>query len=180
MDTQQLLESKYQLYTSFGFLLTAQEVALIEQNQDSLIITPEQRELIEKSKQSLDADAELMFKTLQEAESAKNEALARQQQLDELNKELQVKNSVTEAQLDKERQFRLLQDKTDFQKVIAYILAILVGLSVILPYIAKIFGEVPNELLSSTNNIALLIVQGLMIVVSGTFQRKNNESNDTK
>ncbi|MCA9749373.1 MAG: hypothetical protein KC414_09720 [Romboutsia sp.] len=172
MTKEEYLEFKQQAYNEFGILLNQSELALFEDTD--FICEEKYTKLLEMSRKVIDNTLALQLGSLEEAERAKNEAIKLHSEAEQLRKIAETKTEITEKELVKEREFRLSLTKNDFQRTMAYILSILVGISLILPYIITVSDKITD----STQNLALILIQALTMIVAYLFaSRQQNDKN---
>ena len=157
-DPLAYLQSQYAAYLAHGILLNSEEMSVIESLLEDPELAAELRAFVAASRANCDRSLELQFASLAEAEAARDEALrlrdiaqASEAKVQELNAQLQQRAERTEAQLIREQEWRAQQTRTDLQRMLIYMLGGLVGVSLVLPYIATIFGQVPQVAFSRTS-----------------------------
>jgi len=167
-------------FKEHGVLLSEAEVVLLKRMPVEK--TPEIQEMLQVSEEQLARDLELQFGTLSEAEEAKHQAEqakdeseALNERLKLLNAQLEERNTNIEAKLAQEKELRIAQGKTDFQKDLSTRMIYLIALALLLPYVFALFKPLGQELSSSTYNLTLLLINGLMIAVGAIFNRTQKE-----
>ncbi len=192
VDLQTYFDLQVELYKHHGILLSQAELALFDGHADVLTVTPDLKLLTDKSRESLDRELNLQIATLTEAEAARDQAeLLRtqaedaavkledaNQKLAGANSQLQERNDLTEAKLKHEQDMRAQQSKADFQKNLAMYLVALIAVALVLPYVFSVFKPIGQELSSSTYNLTLLLINGLMIAVGSIFNRRENDKEE--
>lgn len=174
MDLQPYFDIQLDVYENYGVLLSQAELALFD-SAASLVVSSDLKALIDKSRDCIQRDLDLQIATLTEAEAARDRAEKLSADLETANSQLQARNSLTEAQLAHEKEMRSQQSKADFQKNLAMYLVGLIAVALVLPYVFSVFKPIGQELSSSTYNLTLLLINGLMIAVGSIFNRRENE-----
>ena len=129
-----------------------------------------------KARRALEEQKSIVEQALADAERLRKEAEDSKLALEVANEQLARRQALTEAELQKEQGFRIAQQRTGFQKNFAIIMASLVALALLLPYISG-FITVSDKLTDHTANLSLLLIQTLGIIAGALFQanRKENE-----
>lgn len=125
-----------------------------------------------KARQALEEQKRIVEEALQQADDLRREAEESRLQLEVANVQLARKQEITEAELEKEQTFRLTTQKTGFQKDLTRILAILIALALILPYLSG-FLVIETKVLDGSNNLGLLLLQILGVAVGYLFGGAN-------
>lgn len=180
MDIRSYFETQYLAFENYGVLLSQPELELIL--SANLEFSEEEKAFIAQSQQSLDNYLQLQMQTLAEAEMARDvaqelqkSAEANEKKLAELNQKLAAKQEITEAELEKERDFRLQQSKTSLQAQLTSYIVMLVALVVILPFLTQIFFPISDALISSVFNLALILCGALTSIIGALFQSKKEQ-----
>lgn len=92
--------------------------------------------------------------------------------------QLKEQKESVELQLKQEREYRLQQDKFGLQKLITQWLIVLIGFMITVPYIVRMFVEVPSELTNSSFNVILMLVGSLAVAISSIFNTKVAENSN--
>lgn len=127
-----------------------------------------------KARRALEEQKSIIENALQEADRLRKESEDAKIALQVANEALAKKQQLTEAELQKEQGFRLTSQKTSFQKNFAIIMAVLVAVALILPYISG-FITVSDKLTDHTANLSLLLIQTLGIIAGALFQANKQE-----
>lgn len=123
-------------------------------------------------------DVDERHRTRQALEEQKRTLEAMKTQLEQANKQLEQRQAVTEAALLEEQKFRLTSQKTGFQKSFVTYLVILIGVSLLLPYIVLV-GGVDEKITSATGNLSLLLIQALTGVSGFIFGQRSGKQEGT-
>lgn len=115
---------------------------------------------------------------LAETEALRREAEQSKSQLQVANEQLAKRQELTEQQLIQEREFRIQQNRFGIQQRLATMLVFLIGGSILMPYLFRLFYVVDQNMSNSTGNALLLLINGLMIIVGGLFARRQNDKKD--
>lgn len=114
---------------------------------------------------------------LTETETLRKEADDNRFQLQLANEQLAKRQEVTEKALEEEQRFRLSSQKTGFQKTFVTYLALLIGVSLLLPYLGMI-GFLSEKITDSTGNLSLLLIQALTGVSGFIFGRQTGKEEE--
>lgn len=128
------------------------------------------RKELEEQKAKLEA-------VLLETEKLRREAEASGFQLKLANEQLAKRQEVTEKALEEEQRFRLSAQKTGFQRTFVTYLALLIGVSLLLPYLGMI-GFLSEKITDSTGNLSLLLIQALTGVSGFIFGRQSGKEEE--
>lgn len=125
-------------------------------------------------------DVDERQRTRQALEEQKRSLETMKEQLELANDQLAKRQKVTEQALQEEQKFRLSSQKTGFQKTFVTYLAVLICLSLLLPYLGMI-GFLSEKITDSTGNLSLLLIQALTGVSGFIFgQRSGKEQEKTE
>lgn len=121
-------------------------------------------------------DVEERFQARKVLEDTLAETKKLQEDLAKANIELERRQAVTEKQLAEETKFRLAAQQTDFKKDFSKIVALLVAVSLALPYAAAFF-PVSEKISDSTANLSLLLLQVLGVISAALFAQQASKKN---
>lgn len=134
------------------------------------------RDVDERAKQrkELEEQKSQIETVLKETDKLRKEAEESKLQLQVANEQLAKRQALTEAALLEEQKIRLNTQKTGFQKSLAFILAGLVLISVLLPYSTALL-DVQEKVIDSGANFTLILLQILGQVVAYMFGRESKK-----
>ena len=127
-----------------------------------------------KARKELEEQKAKIEAVLQETDKLRKEAEASRFQLELANEQLAKRQEITEAALQEEQKFRLSSQKTGFQKTFVTYLALLIGISLLLPYLGMI-SFLSEKITDSTGNLSLLLIQALTGVSGFIFGRQTGK-----
>lgn len=121
-------------------------------------------------------DVEERYQARKALEDTLAETKKLQEDLAKANVELEKRQVATEKQLAEETKFRLAAQQTDFKKDFAKVVALLVAVSLALPYVTAFF-PIPEKISDSTANLSLLLLQVLGVISAALFAQQANKKN---
>jgi PAS domain S-box-containing protein len=131
-----------------------------------------------KARRALEEQKSIVEQALADADKARKDAEDAKLALEVANKRLEEKQVVTEQQLLQEREFRIQQNKFGIQQRLSLMIGILVGCAILTPYVFRIFYPVDQNMANSTGNALLLLIGALVSIVSGTFNRRQEDKKE--
>lgn len=130
-----------------------------------------------KARKELEEQKARVEAVLQETDKLRKEAEDSRLQLQLANEQLAKRQAVTEKALEEEQRFRLSSQRTGFQKTFITYLALLIGVSLLLPYLGMI-GFLSEKITDSTGNLSLLLIQALTGVSGFIFGRQTGKEEE--
>lgn len=122
----------------------------------------------------------VMFHNINAEQQAREQIEKTTRQLQDANKKLESRQHDIEIELAKEKDYRLREHKTGFQRSLSRWLLILIGMTVVAPYLTMIFIDIPSEITNNTFNITILLVNGILLILQALFQTENKEGDKNK
>ena len=145
-------------------------------DQDYLIVLHDVDERA-RARKELEEQKSRLEAVLLETEKLRKEAEESRLKLQVANDQLAKRQEVTEKALEEEQRFRLSAQKTGFQKTFVTYLAILIGVSLLLPYMSMI-SFLSEKITDSTGNLSLLLIQALTGVSGFIFGRQTGKGDE--
>lgn len=131
-----------------------------------------------KARKELEEQKARIEAVLGETEELRRQAELSKLELAQANELLAKRQEMTEKALLEEQQFRLSSVKTGFQKTFVTYLAVLIGASLLLPYVGILLGA-GDKVTDNTANLSLLLIQAITGVSGFIFgQRSSDKGRD--